>query len=106
MKKVLIVLVTLLLGVALFVPNAMAKKPPKVDVCHLIEANDVVYGFWGVVDLYFGRVISVDESAVESHEAHGDSTSFFTNQDAIDTFRGVGFHLPNANCYVSVPSAG
>lgn len=106
MKKVLILLFVLIFGLALFVPTAMAKKPAKVDVCHLIEANDVVYGFYGVVDLYFGRVISVAESAVETHEEHGDSTSFFTNEDAIDTFRGVGFHLPNANCYVAVPSAG
>ncbi len=106
MKKLIFLSLILGLTFVLFAPQAIAKKPAKVakvDICHLIKANDVVYGFYGVVDLYFGRVINVSENALAAHEAHGDSTLFSEGQGPIDTFRGVGYKLPNANCWVAVP---
>jgi hypothetical protein len=42
MKILLIVCLALTLACAMFVPQAMAGKKVKVDVCHIIEANDVV----------------------------------------------------------------
>lgn len=86
-------------------PGNPGKAPDKVEVCHVIEANDVVHGFWGAVDLHFGKVISVSENAVDAHLAHDDDTVFSFGQGPIDQFISVGFHLPAANCWVNKPMA-
>jgi len=54
---------------AVCVPQAMAAAPAKYDVCHIDAKNDVVWGFLGVVDLYFGHVIM---QAGNGHMNHGD----------------------------------
>lgn len=113
MKKILM-LVTLAF---VFAMPAMAAKSDKVDVCHVIAANDVIpFGFGPVptVDLHFGKIISVSPNAVGTHEAHDDDTVFHQydpNPDVhgennpIDVFRDVGFHLPAANCWIVKPLA-
>lgn len=100
-KKIAVALATgaLLLSAA----SALAAPLPKVDVCHIIEANDVVYGFWGTqLDLYFGKVISVSENALPAHLERGDLTEFWAGETAagpIATFQAAGVHLPAADCY-------
>jgi len=110
MKK-LITLVACLAFLLVAMP-VMAKKPEKVqkvEVCHVIEANDVVEDFrlpnWPsgfVVDLHFGKVISVSQNAVDAHLVHGDNTTYAEGQGPIDLFIAAGVHLPAANCWVVV----
>jgi hypothetical protein len=81
----------------------------KVDVCHIIAANDVIPFGPEPVMLYFGKVISVSENAVDAHLAHGDSTSFWYGEEAagpINQFREAGATLPAANCYYGVKLDG
>jgi len=90
-------------------PGNPGKAPEKVDVCHVIEANDVIpFSFSGppTVMLHFGKVISVSENAVDVHVEHGDSTTFFSGDTAagpIAAFREAGAKLPAANCYLVKP---
>ena len=114
MKKLAVLTAVLAFVFALFVPQAIAGKKVekvvkvKVDVCHIIAANDVVYGFLNSVnDLYFGKVISVSESALDAHLAHGDYDCSWSGDAAagpIDLFRENGVNLPAANCYFGVNS--
>ena len=86
----------------MFVTQATAAKKVKVDICHIIAANDVIPFF--ALTLYFGKEKSVSENALDAHEAHGDSTVFFGGDGAataINLFREAGFHLPAANCFIS-----
>ena len=107
MKRLIIVLCVVAFIVALPMSHlAFAKKADKVAICHIIEEHDAVYALWGVVDLHFGKEISVAESAVPAHEAHGDSTTFFGGEGAagpIAVFKAAGVNLPAADCYISVP---
>ena len=116
MKRLLFAGLAVTFVSVMFVPQAMADNPfsqgnsqnaEKVDVCHVIAANDVIsFGneeHW--VDLYFGKEISVSENAGDAHEAHGDSTSFWGDDDAagpINKFREAGAHLPAANCFFGI----
>jgi hypothetical protein len=76
---------------------------PKVSICHVNSANDVLEDEDGVV-WTFGRVIEVSENAVEAHVAqHGDGTSY---EEFDKSFRDTlearyGISLPNANCRFS-----
>ncbi len=112
MKRFIVALCLVAFLVALpmshLVSAAKKKKPvrKKVAICHIIEANDVVYGFWGVVDLHFGKEIEVATSAVPAHIEHGDSDTFFGGDTAagpIQQFKDAGVNLPAADCYISVP---
>lgn len=80
-------------------------KEVKVDVCHIIEANDVIPFGPAPVYLSFGKVINVAEDAVDAHLEHGDSTAFWSGDAAagpINIFREAGAHLPAANCFYGV----
>ncbi len=101
MKKLLVVSLALAFVLAMFIPQAMAGGV-KVEICHIIAANDVIPFF--AVNLSFGKVISVSENAVAAHLAHGDSERpFFENTVAIEAFIAAGAHLPAANCYIINP---
>lgn len=99
-KKLVFVMVLTMIAVLLFSGLAFAGGG-KTKVCHLNASNDVVYGFLGVVDLHFGKMINIPEAALDAHLAHGDSVTFSSGQGPIDTFRGVGYHLPAADCWVN-----
>ena len=108
MNKLLFACLAVALVSALHVSRAMAHSD-KVEVCHIIAANDVI-PFLGGVDLLFGKVITVSPKAVAAHEGHGDSTCFFPPEDAagpINLFREAGAQLPAANCFFSIdPGTG
>ena len=69
MKRFLFCILALSLVCVLCVPQAMAAAPAKYDVCHIDAKNDVVWGFLGVVDIYFGDVIIQSGGG---HMNHGD----------------------------------
>jgi len=75
----------------------MAKKPAKVQICHVNSANDVE----GLSPFVFGRVIEVSQNAVKAHMKHGDSMNYEVlteaMRDSMEIFFGIA--LPNANCY-------
>ncbi len=79
------------------VHSALAAPEAKVNVCHMNSSNtaasleydysgyEIYYGYWEYSWDYhytyaynFGNVISVAESSVSSHVAHGDSTTYGT----------------------------
>ncbi len=100
MKRLLIMLCLVAFLVALPMSHsAFAKKPAKVEICHVNSANDILD--LGTVVITFGKVIEVSENAVEAHLAHGDSTTFFPmDEDLRDAFEDFfKISLPNANCY-------
>ena len=101
MKKLLQIGVAVIIASAMFVSQTTAAKNDKVDICHVISANDVIL-FLGVLNLHFGKVISISGNAVDAHLAHGDNTIFFQNETSIPAFRAAGAHLPAANCWVAV----
>ncbi len=111
MKRLLILLcvVGLLAAIPLSHLAAAGKAAEKVQICHIIAANDTIpFGFGEVptVLLSFGKEISVAPAAVPAHEAHGDSTTFFGGEDAagpIAAFQAAGANLPAADCYVVGP---
>jgi hypothetical protein len=108
MKRILFIFVVAFSAIfVLGAKPALAAKSEKVAMCHIIEANGVVYGFWGVVDLHFGKKLSISENALSAHDGHNyDSATFFGGANAegpINAFRNAGLHLPAADCYVSVP---
>ena len=78
---------------------AVAKKPVKVEICHVNSANDIV-DLGGPVVIAFGKVIEVSPNAVPAHEAHGDSTKFFylseEEREELEEISGV--NLSNADC--------
>jgi len=113
MKKLLFVSLASAFVLAMFVPQTMAgekvkaEEKVKVDVCHIIAANDVIQ--FGPVELYFGKMNSISENAVDAHLGHGDFTSFWGGDVAagpINAFREAGAHLPAANCYFGVNADG
>jgi hypothetical protein len=112
MKKLVLVIALTMIALLLFAGLASAGGA-KVQVCHVIEANAVVYDFElfpgaPLMDLYFGKEISVSENALETHVGHGDSSSFLGGETAagpIATFQAAGVQLPAADCYVVVPSS-
>ena len=100
MKRFLIGVLILAFVVAIPLSTTlMAGKQPKVDVCHLNSANDVLD--LGTQVIAFGKVINVSEKAVAHHVKHGDSTEFFPMteelRDILEEFFEI--KLPNANCY-------
>ena len=102
MKKLIVLSIALVFVFAMFIPQAIAKKDKvvKVDICHVIAANDVIP--FGPVELFFGKVISVSPRAVDGHLGHGDFDCFWASEGAetaINLFREAGAHLPAANCY-------
>lgn len=108
MKRLLILLCVagLLAAIPLSHVAVAAKKtgqPPKVAICHLNSANDVVV--LEELVIAYGRVIEVSENAVAVHEAHGDSTVYFEmSEEARDWIEeNLGVSLPNANCGFVVP---
>jgi len=108
MKKLLFVSLAFAFILAMSVPQAMAKGE-KVDICHIIEANDVIPFGPAPVLLYFGKVISVSENAVDAHLDHGDSIHFWSGEVAagpINLFREAGANLPAADCYYGVKPDG
>ncbi len=109
MKKLVLIVLAAALILPLVGSQARAKKEEqvKIDICHVISANDVI-PFYNVF-LYFGKVKSVDESAVDAHLAHGDFTNFWGGDEAagpINAFREAGAQLPAANCYFGVTADG
>ena len=71
----------------------------KTQVCHVSgQANDEL----PELSVRFGRVIEVNDNAVETHVDHGDSTVFFTMDEAqramVEEVWGIS--LPNADCYI------
>ena len=87
------------------VPNETFAGASKVEICHVNAANDQTYLQFGSIRFWFtqGRVISVAESAVDSHLAHGDAESglFGTyppeTRDFFEETQGI--RLPNGNCF-------
>ena len=72
MKRSLIVLcVAALLATLPLARIAMAAKEPKVWICHVNSANDVLDFGTGPVEVY-GRWIKVSMSALAAHADHGD----------------------------------
>ena len=115
MKKLLHVFLSLVFASAMVGTEAMADnkapkvKEVKVDVCHIIEANDMIPFGIAPVYLYFGKVISLSEDAVNAHLAHGDSIVFFGGNKALGPiyqFRELGAHLPATNCYYGITLNG
>ncbi len=107
MKILIFVCVALTIVCAMFVPQAMAGKKVKVDVCHVIAENDVIQ--FEPVELFFGKVINTSENAVDAHLEHGDFTAFWGGKEAADpinAFREAGAHLPAANCFFGVNADG
>lgn len=55
----------------------VAGKPAKVEICHLNSASDTINGLGSPDRKWaFGKILSVSEPAVPSHEGHGDATDF------------------------------
>jgi len=98
MKRLLVLLFVVAFLVAIPLTH-FAGKAAKVDVCHVNSAND--QGAWGYA---FGNVISVSEKAVPAHLAHGDSTDFFSLDEAQREWFEEKFDitLPNADCFFTV----
>jgi hypothetical protein len=115
MKKLLFATLILVFILALFVPQIMAKskkpkkeKPIKVEICHIIETNDVIPIIAGNT-LYFGKVIEVSEETLITHLKRGDYSEFWAGEEAagpINLFREAGANLPAANCYFRVDANG
>jgi hypothetical protein len=80
----------------------MAAPAPKVAICHVNSANDVID--LGAVVVVFGREIEVSANAVPAHLAHGDGTLYVDLDEALrDTLEIVyEVSLPNADCYFGV----
>jgi hypothetical protein len=108
MKRLLILFCVtgLLAALALSHVATAARPEPKVLICHVNSANDILdLGPCGV--LVFGKVIEVSENAVDTHVTqHGDSTEYCDLdkdlRDLIEDFCDI--KLPNANCVFFVPS--
>ncbi len=66
--------------------DVFAKKMPKVKICHVNSSNSaglLDFKFLpNVISFNFGRVISVDASAVDAHVAHGDRAKYFFTPDS------------------------
>ena len=93
MRRLVVLLIVAAFLIALPATHVVAEKD-KVDVCHVNSANDA----W----LYsFGQVISVSESALKAHRAHGDSTRYETLTDSMREYfeKELNLKLPNAYCY-------
>ena len=108
MKRLIVVLCVVGFIVALPMSHlAFAGKgpAPKVEICHVNSANDVVV--LGTLVIAYGRVIEVSENAVAAHEAHGDMASpgfFYMSEEARENNDEIfGVSLPNANCGFVVP---
>ena len=83
--------------------SLMAKKPAKVQICHVNSANDVE----GLSPFVFGRVIEVSSNALKAHMKHGDCSDpdmYMVLTEAKRDLMEVeyGIKLPNANCYFEV----
>ena len=108
MKRVLVMLcvVGMMAAIPLCDVATAAKKAkePKVEICHVNSANDVID--LGYLTLVFGRVIEVPASAVEAHLAHGDSDWFFPLSPELreDFEDDYGVYLRNANAFFVVPN--
>ena len=90
-------------------PKVKEVKEVKVDVCHIIETNDMIPFGIEPVYLYFGKVINLSEDAVNAHLAHGDSIVFFGGNEALGPiyqFRELGAHLPATNCFYGITLDG
>lgn len=98
----------LLIALAAVLPlSALAGE--KVDLCHILPANDVVENFLGTGnDLHFGQVRNVSVNA-KGHLKHGDFGLFFgppVSHGPINLFREAGVKLPAADCYVLLTPEG
>jgi len=102
-------------------PDKPGKAPDKVEVCHVLEENDVVP--FGPRFIHFGIAINVSSNALAGHERHFDASEegydtgevnifgkpimvrgFFGDIAAgpIGAFRNFGFNiLSNTNCYTN-----
>lgn len=102
MKRILILLCVagLLAAIPLSHVAVAAKKEkaPKVEVCHVNSANDILD--LETVVVVFGKVIEVSPNALPALEAQGDSTEFFTftKEDREYWEEYYGISLPNADC--------
>ena len=105
-KKMGLIALVALFGVAMQGLVSPAMAAPKVDICHVNSANDVFDFGVPLGILAFGRVKSVNENALPAHENHGDSLGFgeLTPDDRDITEAILGITLPNANCFFFVPA--
>ena len=107
-KKIGLIALVALFGVAMQGLVSPAMAGAKVDICHVNSANDVLPIGTPMTDfIAFGRVISVNGNAVAAHLVnHGDSlasASFPLDtvlRDLFETF--FGLTLPNADCFFGV----
>ena len=101
MKQVILGLAVLAL-LAIPIDTSADAPPTKVDVCHSNSANESI-DFSGVFSINFGRVISVNENAVNAHVRHGDAdVDAFSRLDADGRdalAEQFGVRLVNANCF-------
>jgi hypothetical protein len=84
---------------------AQADVADKVDICHIISANDT-YSVAGFGTFYFGKVLNINASAVPAHERHGDSTDFTPVDPDFLAFleESEGLSFPTADCAIFVPA--
>lgn len=105
----ILILGLLVVGLVGFVSThtTFAGNEAKVDICHVNSSNSAgvydydygyertytytsgyvysyEYGYSYTYTYHLGREISVNESAVESHVAHGDSTTFYDLDDYME----------------------
>lgn len=108
MKRLLVMLGVVAFLAALPLSHlAWAEEPCLVPICHVNSANDV-FSFDDTL-LVFGRVIEIDENAVQAHlDEHGDSLFYETlteeEREALEL--ELGITLPNANCFFCVTVNG
>ena len=84
MKRILILVADVaMLVVALPIASANAGGPAKVEICH-VNGSAGSAGFppgAPIVDITYGRTITVSPSAVDAHMAHGDGLILFNPTD-------------------------
>jgi len=115
MRKILITAAAISLLTLTFAETGQARAP-KVDICHVNRASDPIPTFNPTTDhrlFYPGKVISVAQTSVAAHVAHGDSAirgenvgQYRTDTAGLASIRlsaknnGLRF-WENANCFVT-----
>ena len=103
MKKLMVFALATAFILPILASQAMAAKQEKVEMCHVISANDTIPNFWGTtMTIYYGKIISVAPSAVPAHLDQGDSPLFFSGEGtaaSVEVFIAAGGHVPAANCH-------